>query len=43
MVAKMRKAKEDGYSDVYITRHGVLMLAGSSLGSVDDFELYIGD
>ena len=42
MVTRMKKAKEDGCNDVFITRHGVLMLEGSNLGSVDDFELDIG-
>jgi hypothetical protein len=42
MVTRMKKAKEDGCNDVFITRHGVLMLEGSNLGSVDDFELVIG-
>ena len=41
MVTRMKKAKEDGCNDVFITRHGVLMLEGSNLGSVDDFELVI--
>jgi hypothetical protein len=36
----MRKAKKNRYSDVYIT-YGVMMLAGSNLSSVDNFELNI--
>ena len=35
----MKEAKEDGCSNVHITRHGVLMVAGSNLGSVDAVEL----
>ena len=42
MLVKMKEAKEGGCNDVYITRHGILMVAGSNLGTVDAMELKFG-
>ena len=39
LVARMKEAKNDGYSNVYITRCGVLMVDGIDMGSVDAMEL----
>ena len=39
LVARMKEAKNDGYSNVYITRRGVLMVDGIDMGSVDAMEL----
>ena len=39
LVARMKEVKNDGYSNVYITRRGVLMVDGIDIGSVDTMEL----